>query len=124
MAICSPEMQAFRKVYSNLVFGIQHLEQLAAQLYSHAVIDRDVLQVVQATETPTFHKTAQLLASVEDYIKTNPSALGLFLSTLGEEPSLVHFADALFDECRECVNCSVLKVQESISTVNACPGKK
>lgn len=68
--------------YSNLVFGIQHLEQLATQLYSHVVIDRDVLQVVKATETPTFHKTAQLLASVEDYIKTNPSALGLFLSTL------------------------------------------
>ena len=97
------------------MFGIQHPEQLATQLYSHAVIDRDVLQVVrQATETPTFHKTAQLLASVEDYIKTNPSALGLFLSTLREEPSLVHFADALFDECPECVNCSVLKVQESL----------
>ena len=102
MAICSPEVQAFRKAFSTLAVAIHEPESLAAELYSMNVISHDVLQGVVQTSFRT--RTLRLLSAVEDNIKINPSAMGVFLSTLKGKPATEHLVDALFDESRKCVS--------------------
>lgn len=105
MAICSPEAQAFRKAFSTLAVAIHEPESLAAELYSKNVISQDVLRgVVYNTQTSFRTRTLSLLLAVEDNIKINPSAMGVFLSTLKGKPTTEHLADALFDECRKYVS--------------------
>ena len=100
----SPENQAFRKAYSDLVVAIDQPESLATKLYSQAVIGGDVLDGVFNAQKTQLYKTSILLSAVERHITVNPSMLGVFLATLREESTMKHLADTLFDEYRKCVS--------------------
>ena len=102
MAVYSPEMQAFRRAFSDLAVAIHEPESLAAELYSKAVISSDVLRGVHETTVP-FHKALRLLCAVQDHISINPSVMDVFLSALRGEPAMERLANALLDECRKSV---------------------
>ena len=103
MAVYSPEVQAFRRAFSDLAMVIHEPESLAAELYSKAVISSDVLRGVHETTVP-FHKALRLLCAVQDHIKINPSVMDVFLSALrGGEPAMERLANTVLDECRKSV---------------------
>ena len=102
MAVYSPEVQAFRRAFSDLAMAIREPESLAAELYSKAVISSDVLRRVCETMVP-FHTTSRLLCAVEDHISINPSVMDVFLSALRGEPAMERLANTIWDECRKSV---------------------
>ena len=115
----------FKRYFSKLAAAIEHPEQLAIELYSQAVVSKDVqAETVQLNMAlSVYSRTAKLLSSVECPVELNPGVFHTFLSVLREDPTLVYLADAMWDEYRKLVYIGCVFVCLHVTEVGCLGGK-
>ena len=92
----SAEYWAFRKCYGVLADGIYDPGQLAVNLFSTELIERNVRIEAQKPAVEEKVKIGNLLTAVEAQILTSPTTkFTIFLDVLQAEPSLQHLATRL-----------------------------
>ena len=99
----TPEYRTFREHYDRLVTTISDPLPLANRLFARSIIDSTLLQRVNVPALPSFQNTSTLLSAVLGKIQTDPSAFGVLLSALKEDPSMWLLVESMESECVLCV---------------------
>ena len=100
----TPEYRTLREHYDRLVNGISEPLPLAARLFARSIIDSTLLQRVNVPALPSFQNTSTLLSAVSGKIQTDPSAFGVFLSALNEDPSMQSLVESMESKCFICAD--------------------
>ena len=82
------EYRTFREHYDILYHAIQDPLSLATRLFAKNIITSAVKEEMGATSRARLDKNDALLSAVETQIRTDPSTLHVFLSTLNEDTSM------------------------------------
>ena len=81
------ESRVFRKHYSQLQTGLQSPSLIAGKLYSKMIIDWNVRNAVQMTNSTVLEKSTALLDAVEQAISCDPQCFHLFMEILDDDPT-------------------------------------
>ena len=98
----TPEYRTFREHYDSLVIAVSDPLPLAARLFARSIIDSTLLQRVNVPALPPFQNTSTLLTAVLGKIQTDPSAFGVFLSALKDDPSMQSLVESMESKCFIC----------------------
>ena len=91
----TPEYHTFREHYDKLVTAIQDPLPLATRLFARSIIDFTLLQQMNTPGFTAFQNTNTLLSAALGKIQTDPSAFGIFLLALNEDPSMQSLVESM-----------------------------
>ena len=100
----TPEYRTFREHYDRLVIAVSDPLPLAARLFARSIIDSTLLQRVNVPALPPFQNMSTLLTAVLGKIQTDPSAFGVFLSALKDDPSMQSLVESMESNCFICAD--------------------
>ena len=81
------ESIVFREHYSDLQNGLQSPPLIAGKLYSKKIIDRNVRNAAQMTNSTVLEKNNALLDAVEQAIASSSQCFHQFMDILDDDPT-------------------------------------